>query len=110
MLSGTADKNRVCPTASLLFLGISISWYPSDSDRKNIHKKVLMQIQGTSSHLYVHVATYVCMHCIYVRTCLLSLQSDLEDLGMLCVQLATKFLFHCGFHTKKTLRLVSWTG
>lgn len=25
---------------------------------------------------------------------------------MLCVQIVTKFLFHCGFHTKKTLRCI----
>lgn len=25
---------------------------------------------------------------------------------MLCVQIVTKFLFHCGFHTKKTLRYI----
>ena len=30
-------------------------------------------------------------------------QAELEDLGMLCIQLATKFLLHCGIHTKKTL-------
>ena len=28
----------------------------------------------------------------------------MEELGLLCVQIVTKFLFHCGFHTKKTLR------
>ncbi len=33
-------------------------------------------------------------------------QAELEALGLRCVQLATTFLFHCGFHTKKTLRLV----
>lgn len=36
-----------------------------------------------------------------------SSQTELEDLGMLCIQLATKVLFHCGFHTKKTLRWVA---
>lgn len=30
--------------------------------------------------------------------------AELEELGLLCVQIVTKFLFHCGFHTKKTLR------
>ncbi|XP_064393950.1 probable ubiquitin carboxyl-terminal hydrolase FAF-X [Halichondria panicea] len=30
--------------------------------------------------------------------------AELESLGLRCVQLATTFLFHCGFHTKKTLR------
>ena len=29
---------------------------------------------------------------------------------MLCVQIVTKFLFHCGFHTKKTLRYVQPTS
>lgn len=28
----------------------------------------------------------------------------MEELSMLSVQLASKFLFHTGFHTKKTLR------
>jgi len=31
-------------------------------------------------------------------------QAELEDLGLLCIQLATEFLFHCDLHTKKTLR------
>ncbi|CAI8002162.1 Probable ubiquitin carboxyl-terminal hydrolase FAF-X [Geodia barretti] len=29
---------------------------------------------------------------------------EMEKLGLQCVQLATTFLFHCGIHTKKTLR------
>ena len=31
-------------------------------------------------------------------------QAELEDLDMLYIQLASKFLFHCDFHSKKTLR------
>ena len=30
-------------------------------------------------------------------------QAELEDLGMLCIQLASKILFHCGIHIKKKL-------
>lgn len=29
---------------------------------------------------------------------------DTEELSLLSVQLASRFLFHTGFHTKKTLR------
>ncbi len=31
---------------------------------------------------------------------------DAEDLAMISVQLASKFLFNVGFHSKKTLRYV----
>lgn len=31
-------------------------------------------------------------------------QENFEKLGMLCVQLVSRFLFHSGFHTKKMLR------
>ena len=37
---------------------------------------------------------------------IISLQAEMEKLGLQCVQLATTFLFHCGLHTKKTLRFI----
>jgi len=32
-----------------------------------------------------------------------AVQAELEELGMWCIQLATKFLFHRDFYSKKTL-------
>lgn len=37
-------------------------------------------------------------------TCFTSQTPEAEELAMISVQLASKFLFNVGFHTKKTLR------
>ena len=58
-------------------------------------------IIADKSHMYVHCMSIKITCTVHV---LYDLQGELEELGMLCVKLATKFLFHCGFHTKKTLR------
>ena len=64
-------------------------------------------IKGTLERQPHPTVGLICV-CRYVPAPSISpVQLEMEKLGLQCVQLATTFLFHCGIHTKKTLRLVT---